>query len=67
MIEITKGNPSLEEIAALVTVLNLARGTAEPRLTSSTAGEWRRSTPFAEANRCEPSRPHRRWRSQQPP
>ena len=38
MIEITKGNPTSEEIAALVAVLILASGTTQSRLTSSTAG-----------------------------
>ena len=62
MIEITKGNPTSEEIAALVAVLILASGTTV-RLTSSTAEGWRRSAPFAEVNPCGPSRRDRRWRA----
>jgi len=62
MIEITRGNPTSDEVAALVAALILASGTTEERLTSSTTG-WRRSTPFAEVNLREPSRSHRRWRS----
>jgi Acyl-CoA carboxylase epsilon subunit len=63
MIEITKGNPTPEEIAALVAVLTLARRTTEPRLTSPRAGEWRRSTLFAESSPAEPNRRDRRWRT----
>ena len=58
MIKITKGNPTPEEIAALVAVLTLASGTTELRRTSSTAGEWRRSTRFGEVNPSAPCR----WR-----
>jgi len=63
MIEITKGNPTPEEIAALVAVLTLAGRTTQPRLASPRAGEWRRSTPFAESNSVEPNRRDRRWRT----
>lgn len=63
MIEITKGNPTPEEIAALVAVLTLARRTTQPLLTSSRADEWRRSTPFAEVNPAEHNRRDRRWRT----
>ena len=62
MIDITKGNPTSEEIAALVAVLILASGTTV-RLASSTAEGWRRSAPFAEVNPCGPSRRDRRWRA----
>jgi Acyl-CoA carboxylase epsilon subunit len=63
MIEITKGNPTPEEIAALVAVLTLARGTTQPRRTSSTAGQWRRATPVAEVTLGAPSQRARCWRA----
>jgi len=37
MIQITKGNPTPEEIAALAAVLTLASGTTKRRITSSAA------------------------------
>jgi hypothetical protein len=61
MIAIIKGNPTPEEIAALVAVLTLARSTTEPRLTS-TFGEWRRSSRLADINLGAPVRRDRRWR-----
>ena len=62
MIAITKGNPTPEEIAALVAVLTLARGTT-PRVISSTVDAWRRSTRLAEFNPGGPGRRDRRWRT----
>ncbi len=62
MIAITKGNPTPEEIAALVAVLALVSGTTK-RITSSPAGQWRRLTPFDEANPAALSRRGRRWQS----
>ena len=47
MIQITKGNPTPEEIAALVAVLALAGATTQPGPTGSTAAGWRRSAPLA--------------------
>ena len=62
MIEITKGNPTSEEIAALVAVLMLVGGAHQSRHTGSTSGQWRRATPFAEVNPGAPSRCARcRW------
>jgi hypothetical protein len=61
MIAITKGNPTPEEIAALVAVLALASGTTKRRITSSPAGQWRRSTPLDEVNPAALSRRGRRW------
>ena len=43
MIEITKGNPTSEEIAALVAVLMLVGGARQSRPTGSTSGQWRRA------------------------
>ena len=43
MIEITKGNPTSEEIAALVAVLMLVGGAHQPHPTGSTSGQWRRA------------------------
>jgi len=62
MFEITKGNPTSEEIAALVAVLILGRCPTKPHLTSSTAGRWRRATPVDEVQPCAPHRPDRCWR-----
>jgi hypothetical protein len=56
MIQITKGNPTREEIAALVAVLALASPIG------STAASWRRSAPLAQLNPAELSRRDRRWR-----
>ena len=61
MIEITKGNPTPEEIAALVAVLAMVSSTTKQRITSSPAGEWRRSTPFDEVNPAALSRRGWRW------
>ena len=63
MIAITKGNPTPEEIAAVVAVLTIARGTTEPRVISSTVGAWRRSTRIAEFNPGGPGRGDRHWRT----
>jgi len=62
MIQIIKGNPTPEEIAALAAVLTLASGTTKRRITSSAASEWRRSTPSDEVNSAEPSGCGRHWR-----
>jgi hypothetical protein len=62
MIKITRGNPTPEEIAALVAVLTLGNGATKRRITSSAAGEWRRSTPFDEVNPAALSGRGRRWR-----
>jgi len=61
MITITKGNPTPEEVAALVAVLILANHPSEPRLLSSWATAWRRSAPFADVNPRQPGRHERRW------
>jgi hypothetical protein len=63
MIEITKGNPTSEEIAALVAVLMLAGGAHRSRPTGSTAGKWRRATPVAEVTPGAPSQRARCWRA----
>ena len=47
MIQITKGNPTPEEIAAVVAVLALAGAATQPRPTCSTAAGSRRSAPLA--------------------
>jgi hypothetical protein len=62
MIKITKGNPTPEEIAALVAVLTLGNSTTKRRITSSAADEWRRSTPLDEVNPAALSGRGRRWR-----
>ena len=61
MIEIIKGNPTPEDIAALVAVLTLAKGRVEPSLTCSSAAEWRRATRLADSGAA--SRSERRWRT----
>jgi Acyl-CoA carboxylase epsilon subunit len=62
MIQITKGNPTAEEIAALIAVLALASATTQPGPTSSTAAGWRRSAPLAQLNPAALNRCDRRWR-----
>jgi hypothetical protein len=62
MIQITKGKPTPEEIAALVAVLTLAGATTQPGPTCSTAAGWRRSAPLARLDRAALSRRDRRWR-----
>jgi Acyl-CoA carboxylase epsilon subunit len=62
MIQITKGNPTAEEIAALVAVLALASASTQSGPTSSTAAGWRRSAPLAQPNPAALSRRDRRWR-----
>jgi hypothetical protein len=62
MIVITKGNPTPEEVGALVAVLALASGTTNRPVTSSPAGQWRRSTPFGEVNTAALSGRRRRWK-----
>ena len=61
MIEIIKGNPTAEEIAALVAVLTLAKGRVEPNLICSSAAEWRRATRLADFNSGSACRSERRW------
>jgi hypothetical protein len=58
MIKIAKGNPTVEEIAALIAVLALAITPTEERRANPAATRWRRSGPssgFA-------ARAPRRWR-----
>ena len=62
MIAITKGNPTPEEIAALVAVLALAGAATQPGPTCSTATGWRRSTPLARLDPAALSGRDRRWR-----
>jgi len=62
MIQVTKGNPSPEEVAALVAVLALASATTQPGPTCSTAAGWRRSAPLARLNPAALTRRDRRWR-----
>jgi len=50
MFQITKGDPTPEEIAALVAVLALASATTQPGSIGSTAARWRGSAPPAEFN-----------------
>ena len=64
MIEITRGNPTSDEIAALVVALALTGRAAPPRSTSAPADRWRASSatvdfrPLVLAAR----RPDERWR-----
>jgi hypothetical protein len=62
MIKITKGNPTSEEIAALLSVLMVARGDTQSRPTGATASAWR-SAPLAHVDLGMPSRCERRWRT----
>ena len=62
MIQITKGNPTPEEIAALVALLALASATTQSGPIGSTAAGWRRSAPLAQLNPAELSPRDRRWR-----
>jgi hypothetical protein len=62
MIQITKGNPTPEEIAALVAVLALASAATQSGPTGCTAAGWRRSAPLFELNLAALSRRDRRWR-----
>ena len=62
MIQITKGNPTAEEIAALVAVLALVGATTQPSATGRTTAGWRRTTPPAELNPAAPSRRGWPWR-----
>lgn len=62
MIQITKGNPTPEEIAALVAVLALASATTQSGPIGSTEARWRRSPPLAQLNASELSRRDPRWR-----
>ena len=62
MIKITKGNPTSEEIAALLSVLTVARADTQRRPTGATVGAWR-SAPPAQVDPGTPSRCDRRWRT----
>jgi hypothetical protein len=62
MIQITKGNPTPDEVAALVVALALASAVTPPVPVGSTAAGWRRSTPLGQLNPAELSRRDRRWR-----
>jgi hypothetical protein len=62
MIQITKGSPTPEEIAALVVALALASSTRQPGPIGSTAAVWRRSAPLAQLNPAELSRRDPCWR-----
>jgi Acyl-CoA carboxylase epsilon subunit len=62
MIQITKGNPTREEIAALVAVLAVASATTQSGPIGSTAAGWRRSALLAQLNPAELGRRDRRWR-----
>jgi hypothetical protein len=63
MIRITKGNPTSEEIAALLAVLMLADGTTEPHPIGSAGAQWRRAAPSAEVTPGASSRRDRSWRA----
>jgi hypothetical protein len=62
MIQITKGNPSPEEIAALVAVLALTSASIQPGPIASAAAGWRRSALLAQLNAAALSQSDRRWR-----
>src|SRR6202008_4850141 len=62
MIQITKGKPTPDEIAALVALLSLAGATTPSGLIGSTAAGWRSTAPLAQLNPAELSRRDRRWR-----
>lgn len=61
MIRITKGNPTPEEIAALVAGVAMASATTRPGPTRTAAAGWRRSAPLIELNFAALSRHDRRW------
>ena len=63
MIQITKGNPTPDEVAALVVALALASVVTQPVPNGSKAAYWRRSTPLARIDLVAPSRRDRCWRS----
>jgi hypothetical protein len=63
MIQITKGNPTPDEVAALVVALALARAVTQPVPNGSKAVCWRRFTPLARLDLVAPSRHDRCWRS----
>jgi hypothetical protein len=63
MIQITKGNPTPDEVAALVVALTLASAVTQPVPNGSKAACWRRSTPLARLEPVAPSRRDRCWRS----
>lgn len=62
MIKITKGNPTSEEIAALLCVLMAAHRDTRRSATGATASAWR-SAPLAQLDPGTPSRCDRRWRT----
>lgn len=51
MIEIAKGNPTAEEIAALVAALAIVAAPTEARQAKPVAGGWRRSSPTSDVDR----------------
>ena len=61
MIQIAKGNPTPEEIAALVAAVAAASATTQPVATGTAAAGWRRSAPLVELNIAALSRHDRRW------
>jgi hypothetical protein len=63
MIQITKGNPTPEEIAALVAALVLANGTTQPHPPGSSGAQWRRAAPSPEVTSGAPSRRDRHWQA----
>jgi Acyl-CoA carboxylase epsilon subunit len=62
MIQITKGNPTPEEVAALVAVVGVGRGAEQNGPTRTAAAGWRRTGPLVELNPAALSRSGRRWR-----
>jgi hypothetical protein len=62
MIKVTKGNPTPEEIAALLSVLMLARGDAQTRPAGTTVSSWR-AAPLVHVDPATPGRCDRRWRT----
>jgi hypothetical protein len=63
MIQITKGNPTPEEVAALVAMLALASAPTQSGPIGSTAAGWRRSAALAPLDPVALSRRDRSWRS----
>ncbi len=62
MIKITKGNPTSEEIAALLSVLMAAHRDTQRRPTGATPSAWR-SAQLTQVDPATPSRCDRRWRT----
>lgn len=51
MIEIAKGNPTADEIAALIAALALVADPADERPQHTVPGGWRRSSPTSDVER----------------